>query len=328
MDGGISREKILIVDDDEAVGRTLGRILKKIDQKHSMVVSAEEARSILKAETFDLILCDIHLPGESGMSLTQFIRAEYPDTAVIMISGVDDPEVVEKALGVGVYGYIIKPFKISEVIINVSSALKRQKLEVERRIYREDLEKIVAERTIELQQALDGIIKVVAQTVEIKDPYTAGHQHRGADLAVTLAREKGLANDQIEGIHLAGMIHDLGKISIPAEILSTPRPLNAIEFQLIKTHPQTGYNILKDIDFPWPIALIILQHHERMNGSGYPNGLKGKEILLEARILAVADVVEAIASHRPYRPALGMDDALEEIEKNKGILKVFFMIRR
>lgn len=320
MDGKISWGKILIVDDDESVGRTLGRILKKIDQKHSMVVSAEDARSILEAETFELILCDIHLPGESGMSLTQYIRTEYPDTAVIMISGVDDPEVVEKALRIGVYGYIIKPFKISEVIINVSSALKRQKLEVERRIYRENLEKIVAERTVALQQALDGIIKVVAQTVEIKDPYTAGHQHRVADLAVTMARENGLANDQIEGINLAGMIHDLGKISIPAEILSTPRPLNAIEFQLIKTHPQTGYNILKDIDFPWPIALIILQHHERMNGSGYPNGLKGKEILPEARILAVADVVEAIASHRPYRPALGMDAALEEIEKNKGIL--------
>ncbi|MBA4395099.1 MAG: hypothetical protein C0407_16230 [Desulfobacca sp.] len=234
-----------------------------------------------------------------------------------MVSGVDDPEIVEKALELGVYGYIIKPFNISEVTINVSSALRRQKLEVERRIYRVKLEEMVADRTARLKQALDGIIQVVAQTIEMKDSYTAGHQHRTADLAKALAKEMGCSEDQLIGIYMAGMIHDLGKIAIPVEILSKPTKLTDLEFSLIKLHPQTGYDILKDVLFPWPIAQIILQHHERLNGSGYPQGLSNGDILLEARILGVADVVEAIFSHRPYRPALGIETALEEIAKNR-----------
>ena len=140
-----------------------------------------------------------------------------------------------------------------------------------------------------------------------------------AELARSISQEMGLPKDQIEGVRMAGTVHDLGKISVPAEILSKPTKLSSLEFSLIKVHPQTSYDILKDIEFPWPIARIVLQHHERINGSGYPQGLKGEEILLESRILAVADVVEAIASHRPYRPAHGIDTALEEIEKNRGL---------
>jgi len=176
-------------------------------------------------------------------------------------------------------------------------------------------------RTLEaLRKALNGIIQAMAAAVEIRDPYTAGHQRRVADLARTIAREMGLAKEQVDGVRMAGIVHDLGKISIPAEILSKPIRLNEIEFALIKTHPEVGYEILKDIDFPWPVALTVRQHHERINGSGYPQGLTGEEMLLEARILAVADVVEAIASHRPYRPAHGITVALEEIEKNQGVL--------
>ncbi len=157
-------------------------------------------------------------------------------------------------------------------------------------------------------------------TVETRDPYTAGHQRRVADLARAIATEMNLPADQIDGIRMAAAIHDLGKISVPAEILSKPTKLTNIEFGLIKTHSQSGYDILKDIDFPWPIARMVLEHHERMNGSGYPNGLTGDNILMESRILAVADVVESMASHRPYRPSLGIEAALEEIEKNKGTL--------
>ncbi|OGP49709.1 MAG: hypothetical protein A2Y79_05330 [Deltaproteobacteria bacterium RBG_13_43_22] len=171
-----------------------------------------------------------------------------------------------------------------------------------------------------LRNALTGIIQVIAATVETRDPYTAGHQRRTADLARTIAGEMGLTEDQQDGLLMAGIIHDLGKVSIPAEILSKPTQLTDIEYKLIKEHSQIGYEILKNIDFPWPIAEIVLKHHERLNGSGYPQGLKGKEICLEARILMVADVVEAMASYRPYRPALGIEAALEEIEKNKGIL--------
>ncbi len=171
-----------------------------------------------------------------------------------------------------------------------------------------------------LRKAMGGIIQVISATVETRDPYTAGHQRRTADLARAIAGEMGLAEDQRDGLRMAGTIHDLGKVSIPAEILSKPTRLTEIEYKLIKTHSQTGYDILKDIDFPWPIAEVVLQHHERIDGSGYPRGLKGEEISLEAQILMVADVVEAMASYRPYRPALGVDAALEEIEKNKGIL--------
>ena len=186
-------------------------------------------------------------------------------------------------------------------------------------MYLQNLEQMVEDRTVKLQGALEGIIKAMARTVESRDPYTAGHQQRVADLAVVIAIEMNIPKDQIKGIRMGGMIHDLGKMSVPAEILSKPSRLTENEFALIKTHPRVGYDIIADIEFPWPIAQMVLQHHERMNGSGYPQGLSGEGILLEARILCVADVLEAMASHRPYRAALGIDVALDEIKKNKGI---------
>ena len=171
-----------------------------------------------------------------------------------------------------------------------------------------------------LRKSLGATINAMAATGETRDPYTAGHQRRVADLARAIATEMNLTGDQIDGIRMASMIHDIGKIAVPAEILSKPTKLTDLEFDLIKTHSQSGYDILKDIEFPWPIARIVLEHHERINGSGYPNGLKGEQILLESRILAIADVVEAISSHRPYRPAHGIEVALDEITKNKGSL--------
>ena len=171
-----------------------------------------------------------------------------------------------------------------------------------------------------LKKSLGATINAMAVTVETRDPYTAGHQRRVADLALAISVEMNLKREQIDSIRMASMIHDIGKISIPSEILSKPSKLTNLEFNLIKTHSQSGYDILKDIEFPWPLADFVLQHHERMNGSGYPRNLKGDEIFLEALIMAVADVVEAMASYRPYRPALGIELALEEIEKNKGIL--------
>jgi PAS domain S-box-containing protein len=169
-----------------------------------------------------------------------------------------------------------------------------------------------------MKKALWATVQAIAVTVETRDPYTAGHQRRVADLARAIATEMNLPTDQIEGIRMAAVIHDLGKISVPAEILSKPSELTDLEFGIIKTHAQSGYDILKDIEFPWPIARVVLEHHERMDGSGYPRNLKGDDILMEARILAVADVVESMASHRPYRPAFGIDAALEEIENNRG----------
>jgi PAS domain S-box-containing protein/putative nucleotidyltransferase with HDIG domain len=192
-----------------------------------------------------------------------------------------------------------------------------------RGISRDVTERKQAEK--QLQQTLDSLRKSIGATiqtmvsaVEMRDPYTAGHQIRTADLARAIAKEMGLPKDKIDGIRMAGSIHDIGKLSIPAEILSKPTKLTDIEFSLIKEHSRSGYEMLKDVESPWPLAQIVYQHHERMNGSGYPRNLKGDEIIIEARIMAVADVVEAMASHRPYRPGLGIDAALAEIEKNKG----------
>ena len=170
----------------------------------------------------------------------------------------------------------------------------------------------------QLQTNLEETIKAFASTIEIRDPYTAGHQRRVANLARVIAHEMNLPPDQTEGLYFAALIHDLGKIKVPAEILSSPAHLSEIEFMLIKVHPQAGFDILKGINFPWPIAKIVLQHHEKLDGSGYPNGTKGDDILLEARILTVADIVESMASHRPYRASLGMELALNEIKAGRG----------
>jgi len=171
-----------------------------------------------------------------------------------------------------------------------------------------------------LRAALGGTIHAMALTVEIRDPYTAGHQRRVSNLARAIATEMGLSKDQIEGVRISGIVHDLGKISVPSEILSKPGDITQIEYSLINTHPQKGFEILESINFPWPIAKIVLQHHERLDGSGYPAGLKKDKILLEAQVLMVADVVEAMSSHRPYRPSRGNQSALEEIMKNRDIL--------
>src|SRR5665648_338603 len=172
----------------------------------------------------------------------------------------------------------------------------------------------------ELHKSYLNTINTIAKIVETRDPYTSGHQKRVAKLACAIAEEMSLPQDKTEGLYAAGILHDIGKMNVPAEILSKPGRLSEIELSLIKTHPQAGSDIIKEMEFPWAVSLIVLQHHERIDGSGYPQGLKGDEILLEARIIGVADVVEAMASHRPYRPALGIDKALEEISQNRGIL--------
>ena len=183
---------------------------------------------------------------------------------------------------------------------------------------RKNAEGRVTDTLTKLKRSLDGIIQAMATVVEMRDPYTAGHQRRVADLAVGIGREMGLHEDRLEGLRVSGLLHDIGKIAVPAEILSKPGRLTSVEFAVIRGHPEAGHAILAQIDFPWPVAEGALQHHEAMNGSGYPAGLRGDEILLESRILAVADVVEAMASHRPYRPALGIEVALAEILHERG----------
>jgi putative two-component system response regulator len=229
-------------------------------------------------------------------------------------------------------------FSTYETAINQNKELTKAKEEFKR--LNEQLEEMVAQRTAaltaevserkkaqaelqqslhQLQKTMEGTIYTISLMSESRDPYTAGHERRVSQLSCAIAGELGLPKDQIEGIRVAGLLHDIGKISVPIEILSKPGRIRDFEFNIIKIHAKEGFDILKKIDFPWPVAQAVLQHHERMDGSGYPQGLSGSETILEARILAVADVVEAIFSHRPYRPALGIEKALSEITQNRGV---------
>jgi putative nucleotidyltransferase with HDIG domain/PAS domain S-box-containing protein len=186
----------------------------------------------------------------------------------------------------------------------------------ERKLFEQRLQRSVET----LKRTLNATVEALVSVAEKRDPFTAGHQKRVAKLAFAMAEKMGLTEDRCNGIHVAASIHDIGKVYVPAEFLTRPGAISQAEHVIIRTHPNVGYDILKNIEFPWPVAEIILQHHERLNGEGYPMGLKGEEILLDAKIVAVADVVEAMSSHRPYRPALGLDMALKEITKNKGSL--------
>lgn len=320
-------QKILIVDDEEPIRTLLMRYLGTRNYDCVLAADAMEARSRFEEEEFAVILCDINMPGESGLDLLRDLRGRDTDLAAVMVTGADEPSIAKTAFEIGAYDYIVKPLEQNRVLISVTNALHRRELETVSRTYRNMLELMVAERTEnlqntlgKLQRTLDGVIHAMALTIEKRDPYTAGHQERVAHLACAMARTMELPGEQVKGLEMGAHIHDIGKIRVPSEILSKPGQLSDIEFALIKTHPKVGYDILRPIEFPWPVADMVYQHHEKMDGSGYPRGLSGKDILLEAKILAVADVVEAMAFHRPYRAALGIDKALTEIVRGKGRL--------
>jgi response regulator RpfG family c-di-GMP phosphodiesterase len=319
--------RILVVDDEESVRDLIGQILGNHGYHCSFARDAKEARRILKEKEFELLFCDVNMPGESGLDLIKEIARYFPQTAFVMISGMDDPLISHAAIDMGAYGYILKPFGANELMINAKNALRRRMLEIQHKLHREELEREVRSRTLKLvetmnrlQRAFEGVTESFGLALEARDPYTAGHQRRVAQIATAIGIQMGLSEKEVEGINLSSLIHDIGKIYVPAEILAKPTRLTHTEFQLMKEHSRVGYGIMKNIEFPWPIAETIYQHHERMDGTGYPRGLKGNETLTAARVIAVADVVEAMASHRPYRPALGIDKALEELLKNKGVL--------
>jgi putative nucleotidyltransferase with HDIG domain len=321
------RKQVLVVDDERPIRMLLQKILEANGYVCRTAEDAAQARILMAEQVSDLILCDINMPGESGLDFIRHVLKAYPETAAIMVSAIGDPLLAESMLQLGVYDYIIKPMDRNGILISVANAFRRRDLEIANRSYRRNLEHMVDERTESLQRsmkklenAMNGIVRAIAHTVETRDPYTAGHQRRVAELAVAIAETVGFGRDKIEAVRVAAIIHDLGKISVPAEILSKPSRLTVNEFNLIKEHPQVGYDILKDIEFPWEIATMVYQHHEKLDGSGYPLGVSGDDILPESRVLTVADIVEAMASHRPYRPGLGIDVALGEIDKNKGRL--------
>ena len=275
----------IIIDANNALERLTGRPLEElIGEKHSAIFADEQAIEEIDIETRE--------------------QGYVKDKEVLLLA--KDRKTVPVCI------YTQARADNSENMSYVATLM-----DISKRRQAEEEAKRSAEKLI---NAMENTIQAMAMIVEMRDPYTAGHQQRVAQLSCAIAEEMGLSEDQINALRLAGLIHDIGKVRVPAEILTNPDGLSEAEFSMIKMHPLVGYEILKTIELPWPIAQIVHQHHERMDGSGYPEGVSGGDIILEARILAVADVVEAISSHRPYRSAHGIDKALGEISKQKGIL--------
>jgi putative nucleotidyltransferase with HDIG domain len=293
------------------VTRTAERIAKGDMTQRAKVYTRDEAG--LLARTFNAMMDGMEKAYREMEGINRSLEEMMRNRSMELEKEIVERRRVEKELRLAKEELENKVEKRTEQLSKVNEELSGRVLETRRA---EDQLQFTLER---LEKALEGTVRAMSLTIEMRDLYTAGHQRRVSGLAVAIAEELHLPAEKIEGLRLAGIIHDIGKIAMPAEILTKPTRLTKTEFQLVKDHPRIGYDILKSIQFPWPVAHIILQHHERMDGSGYPDGLLGDAILLEARILAVADVVEALSSHRPYRPALGMEKALEEIRRGRGI---------
>jgi putative two-component system response regulator len=309
------QEMILVVDDDQGICNLLQAGIQMSGYQCFVTQSPKQALAILDQHLVDVVVADIKMPEMNGIELAHIIKARYEADVIIMTGFIEDFN-YEDIVRQGASDFLQKPVRIAEFIARLKRVIAERRSRIDLKQALDDL-KLNLEK---LRRAMEGIVEAISVTVEMRDPYTAGHQKRVADLACAIARAMALSEDEIYGLRMASVIHDLGKITVPAEILSKPGQLSALEYELIKSHAQAGYDILKQIEFPWPLADIILQHHERMDGSGYPNGLKQEEILLLARILSVADVFETIASHRPYRPSLGLQCALDEIRQNSGKL--------
>ncbi len=324
------KQSILIVDDDDAARRSLSLILERKGYDVETAATGQEALRKAGQNRFNVTLLDIRLPDVEGIELIAPLKEDHPDMAIVMVTGYASMETAVRALNEGASAYITKPLNIEQVLATARDAIEKQRLIVENKRLFQSAERELAERRRaeeqlrqsydKLQATLEETVHALVSAAEARDPYTAGHQRRVAQLACAIAKEMELSEDQTNGIRVAASLHDIGKIYLPGDILNKPSRLIDIEMNLIRIHPEVGYDIIKGIEFPWPVATTVLQHHERMDGSGYPQGLSGDDILLEARVLAVADVVEAMCSHRPFRPALGPEKALEEIIQKKGRL--------
>jgi putative two-component system response regulator len=303
-------EKILFVDDETSVLEAMKRTFhKKFDLQ--VASSAEHGLSLMQANgNFAVLVSDYQMPGCDGISFLSQAAKISPDSVRIMLTGLAQFETSIRAVNEGhVFRFLAKPCP-TDVL---ERALKDAILQY--RLIRSERE---LSALMKWNEGLGGMIQAFVRLIEAKDPYTSGHQIRVAHFAVAIAQSMNLSSDLIEQVRLAAMIHDIGKIYVPVEFLNKPGKLNPSEWNIIQMHAQIGHDILSPIGFSFPLHIIVLQHHERIDGSGYPLGIKGPEILMQAKIIAVADVVEAIAHHRPYRPAKGMNEAIIELKTNSG----------
>ncbi len=306
----VGKINVLLVEDSPGDARLVQLMLKgadgfRIEWKERL----KDATTYLEKNSVAAVLLDLSLPDSSGFDTLRSTREAAPATPIVIFTGLEDEEFGLKAVQEGAQDYLVKGQGDENLVRRtIKYAIERMASEQERREHAERMKKT-------LMQTVDA----VSLTLEMRDPYTAGHQERVARLAVEIGKRLRLGEDALDGLKTGALIHDIGKINVPADFLNRPGQLSDAAFGIIKAHPQVGYDIVRGIDFPWPVASMILQHHERLDGTGYPNGITGGDIILESRILAVADVVEAISSHRPYRPSLGLGAALDEIRNGMGL---------
>ena len=318
---------VLVVGNEASIRNKLSEFLILDGIEIHAAADSLEALRMIDQKDYDVILMDIVMPNTSAIELLMGIRQRSERTHVIVMTDEPTEDIAVQVVKSGANDYLLKPITQKNLKKAVDQAIQiqllyDQKLALLKKniTYQKDLEKIVKDRTIALRSAMQSIIYLLSSVTEIRDPYTAGHQIRVGNLAAAIAKKMQLDAKTINYLRLIGYIHDIGKTVIPIEILSKPGRLNDLEMQMIRTHPLRGYEMLKKVDLPDIIGEAVLTHHERCDGSGYPRALISEEIGKEAHILIVADVVEAMLSHRPYRPALGLKAALCEIVTNSGKL--------
>ncbi|HXH87655.1 MAG TPA: HD domain-containing phosphohydrolase [Gaiellaceae bacterium] len=330
----VTHGRILIVDDEAPIRSLLARLLGVHGFDCLTAESAAAARGVLAAEEVALILSDVNMPGESGIDFAQEVAKDYPDIAVVMVTGLDDRRYAEAALEHGAYGYVLKPFKPNELVINVVNALRRRTLEIENRDHRERLEQTVLERTSSLRDTISRLesseaemrrlreetIHRLSSAAESRSQETGQHIVRMSLYCALLARLTGIDAERAELIRIASPMHDVGKIGIPDRILLKPGRLTNEERQIMEAHAEIGHRILagSNEELLDLAALLALTHHERIDGTGYPNKLAGDQIPIEGRITAVADVFDALTSDRVYRPAFQPDEAREMMLEGRG----------
>jgi len=308
---------ILIVDDEEMVRRLLHQKLSSEGYQCQEADGAAQALDKLSSNAVELVLLDIRMPGKSGVELLPEIKASYPDTAVIMATAITDTNIAIQCMKQGAYDYLTKPFNLDEVVLSVDRALEKRRLELENRDYQQHLEQKVEAQARKIRASFLSAITALAYALEAKDKYTSGHSQRVAEISVAIAKEMGLSQHSTERIRQAGLIHDIGKIGVRESVLNKPDHLTDEEFQHVKEHCEMGEHILAPIVEDEEILKVVRHHHERYDGTGYPNRLSGEQIPLGARILAVADTYDAMTSERPYRGAMSDETAYAEIESGK-----------
>jgi len=320
-----SISQVLIVDDEISFCKVLAVMLEQGAIPSKSASGGEEALRLLANEPFDAVIADLQMMGMSGMELLAQIRHQYPHVAFLMVTGVDDVRVGIQAMHRGADDYLVKPLQLDAALVSLERAVQRKRLEQEVESYRHHLEEMVAERTQQLQLALAEIersygqtLEVLGEAIDLRDSQTGGHSRRVTLYSIKILTAMGGSEQQLRSIAVGAWLHDIGKLAIPDSILLKPGALTEEERQVMQRHAQIGYDLVKRIPFLAEAAEIVLTHHERNDGTGYPQRLKAEDIPLGARIFAVVDTVDAMTSDRPYRSALPFSEARGEIQRGSG----------